>query len=296
MPEALLDRPPSAAVSAASPSRSRSVDQGLAASPSSASGEAASPWLARLATLLHEIRGLDARGRRGGHHPLTGTPPRAAQPRIGPSHIPFSVDGRRIILIDDVLYTGRTIRAAVDALLDYGRPAPDRALRPRRPRRPGSCPYQPDYVVRTIELEAARRVEVVEGKRRALGGDRAGAADDDGGLARRGRALPPYPRARSRAGRRSPRDRDRALALSATATCSGSRASSQPPIGGAPRRGRVVLRRLPGGPCARCPPSAARPSSTLLRGLDEDEDVVRTRGEAAQRRRHQQSAGRARAS
>src|SRR5580692_9763485 len=43
-------------------------------------------------------------------------------PRIGPSHIPFPVEGRRIVLVDDVLYTGRTIRAAVDALLDYGRP------------------------------------------------------------------------------------------------------------------------------------------------------------------------------
>ena len=36
-------------------------------------------------------------------------------PRIGPSHIPFAVDGRRIVLVDDVLYTGRTIRAAFDA-------------------------------------------------------------------------------------------------------------------------------------------------------------------------------------
>ena len=43
-------------------------------------------------------------------------------PRIGASHIPFDIEGRRIVLVDDVLYTGRTIRAALDAVLDYGRP------------------------------------------------------------------------------------------------------------------------------------------------------------------------------
>src|SRR4029079_11699505 len=82
-------------------------------------------------------------------------------PRIGPSHIPFSVDGRPIILIDDVLYTGRTIRAAVDALLDYGRPRRielfvlvDRGGR--------ALPIQGGYSRRTIALEASRRVEVVE--------------------------------------------------------------------------------------------------------------------------------------
>lgn len=43
-------------------------------------------------------------------------------PRIGPSQIPCSLDGRHVILVDDVLYTGRTVRAAIDALMDYGRP------------------------------------------------------------------------------------------------------------------------------------------------------------------------------
>ena len=42
------------------------------------------------------------------------------------SEIPFSVDGRVVVLVDDVLFTGRTIRAAMDALVDYGRP---RAIR-----------------------------------------------------------------------------------------------------------------------------------------------------------------------
>jgi pyrimidine operon attenuation protein/uracil phosphoribosyltransferase len=44
-------------------------------------------------------------------------------PQVKPSDIPFGVDGRQIILVDDVLYTGRTIRAAMNELFDYGRPA-----------------------------------------------------------------------------------------------------------------------------------------------------------------------------
>jgi len=45
------------------------------------------------------------------------------QPIVRPSDIPFSVDDKIIILVDDVLYTGRTIRAAMEALMDFGRPA-----------------------------------------------------------------------------------------------------------------------------------------------------------------------------
>ena len=44
-------------------------------------------------------------------------------PQIKPSHLPFNVDERHIILVDDVLYTGRTIRAALNEIFDYGRPA-----------------------------------------------------------------------------------------------------------------------------------------------------------------------------
>jgi pyrimidine operon attenuation protein/uracil phosphoribosyltransferase len=44
-------------------------------------------------------------------------------PEVHTTSIPFSVDGRTIILVDDILYTGRTIRAALDAIMDYGRPA-----------------------------------------------------------------------------------------------------------------------------------------------------------------------------
>ncbi|MEY4593216.1 MAG: bifunctional pyr operon transcriptional regulator/uracil phosphoribosyltransferase PyrR, partial [Pseudomonadota bacterium] len=44
-------------------------------------------------------------------------------PQVKPTHIPFDVEGRRLILVDDVLYTGRTTRAAINELFDYGRPA-----------------------------------------------------------------------------------------------------------------------------------------------------------------------------
>jgi pyrimidine operon attenuation protein/uracil phosphoribosyltransferase len=44
-------------------------------------------------------------------------------PQVRPSDIPFAVEGSHIILVDDVLYTGRTIRAAINELFDYGRPA-----------------------------------------------------------------------------------------------------------------------------------------------------------------------------
>lgn len=44
-------------------------------------------------------------------------------PQVQPSNLPFNVDGRHIILVDDILHTGRTIRAALNELFDYGRPA-----------------------------------------------------------------------------------------------------------------------------------------------------------------------------
>ena len=46
-----------------------------------------------------------------------------AQPVVGQTNIKFSIDDKRILLVDDVLYTGRTIRAALDALLEFGRPS-----------------------------------------------------------------------------------------------------------------------------------------------------------------------------
>src|SRR5881628_1395499 len=54
---------------------------------------------------------------RGGEAPL------APQPLVRATPLDFALDGRTVVLVDDVLYTGRTIRAAIEALFDYGRPA-----------------------------------------------------------------------------------------------------------------------------------------------------------------------------
>jgi pyrimidine operon attenuation protein/uracil phosphoribosyltransferase len=52
-----------------------------------------------------------------------GVIPITPHPVVKSTDLPFTIDGARVVLVDDVLYTGRTIRAAVDALFDYGRPA-----------------------------------------------------------------------------------------------------------------------------------------------------------------------------
>jgi pyrimidine operon attenuation protein / uracil phosphoribosyltransferase len=79
-------------------------------------------------------------------------------PKLQETDIPFTVDGAHIILIDDVLFTGRTIRAALDALSDYGRPAKVElaALIDRGHR---ELPIQPDYV--GIQLETRRMDHVL---------------------------------------------------------------------------------------------------------------------------------------
>lgn len=74
--------------------------------------------------------------------------------------IPFSIEGKRVILIDDVLYTGRTIRAALDALLDFGRPEKVElcVLIDRRFSR--QLPIQPDYVGKSIDSIISQKVKV----------------------------------------------------------------------------------------------------------------------------------------
>ncbi len=47
---------------------------------------------------------------------------RAKKPKLGKTDIPFSLDNKKVVLVDDVIFTGRTIRAAMDALMDFGRP------------------------------------------------------------------------------------------------------------------------------------------------------------------------------
>lgn len=74
--------------------------------------------------------------------------------------IPFSVEGKTVILIDDVLYTGRTIRAALDALLDFGRPSKVAlcVLIDRRFSR--ELPIQPDFAGKAIDTIVTDRVKV----------------------------------------------------------------------------------------------------------------------------------------
>ena len=75
--------------------------------------------------------------------------------------IPFSIEAKKVVLIDDVLYTGRTIRAALDALLDFGRPAKVElcVLIDRRFSR--QLPIQPDYVGKAIDSIISQKVRVL---------------------------------------------------------------------------------------------------------------------------------------
>jgi pyrimidine operon attenuation protein / uracil phosphoribosyltransferase len=83
----------------------------------------------------------------------------AAQPVVHASHIDFDLTGRTVVLVDDVLFTGRTVRAAIDALFDYGRPQRiqlavlcDRGHR--------ELPIRPDYVGKNLPTGREQRVNV----------------------------------------------------------------------------------------------------------------------------------------
>jgi pyrimidine operon attenuation protein/uracil phosphoribosyltransferase len=85
--------------------------------------------------------------------------PIGAQPVVRSSDIPFSIDDRRILLVDDVLYTGRTIRAALDALIEFGRPRSiqlivlvDRGHR--------ELPIKADYVGKNLPTAPTQSVQV----------------------------------------------------------------------------------------------------------------------------------------
>ena len=121
------------------------------------------PIAARIAQHLRELAGADVptgslditlyRDDLGRH--TTSRP----QPVIRRTEIPFSLDDRLILLVDDVLYTGRTIRAALDALIDFGRPRAiqlivliDRGHR--------ELPIRADYVGRNIPTSRQQSVQV----------------------------------------------------------------------------------------------------------------------------------------
>jgi pyrimidine operon attenuation protein/uracil phosphoribosyltransferase len=84
---------------------------------------------------------------------------RAQQPQVRQTEVPFSVDGKTIVLVDDVMFTGRTIRAALDAIIDLGRPRliqlavlVDRGHR--------ELPIRADYVGKNVPTSRREAVEV----------------------------------------------------------------------------------------------------------------------------------------
>ena len=83
-----------------------------------------------------------------------------SQPVIGRTHIPFSLDEYKVILVDDVLFTGRTIRSALEAVLDHGRPQRVQLLvlidRGHR-----ELPIQADIVGKTIQTQSQDHVDVL---------------------------------------------------------------------------------------------------------------------------------------
>ncbi len=120
------------------------------------------PLARRISRSLHDINGddvptgaLDITLYRDDlmRHPV------GPQPLVRRTEIPFSIDDRKILLVDDVLYTGRTIRAALDALIDFGRPRAiqlvvlvDRGHR--------ELPIKADYVGKNLPTSLKQSVQV----------------------------------------------------------------------------------------------------------------------------------------
>jgi pyrimidine operon attenuation protein/uracil phosphoribosyltransferase len=102
---------------------------------------------------------LDITFHRDDVHVRAGQAPRRPQPLVRDTKLDFELEGRTVILVDDVLYTGRTIRAAIDALFEYGRPErvqlaviADRGHR--------ELPIRPDYVGKNLPTTRGERVQV----------------------------------------------------------------------------------------------------------------------------------------
>jgi pyrimidine operon attenuation protein / uracil phosphoribosyltransferase len=124
------------------------------------------PLAQRLARLIEERAGVapelgavditfyrDDVSVRGGEAPL------AAQPLVRATQLDFPLEGKTVVLVDDVLYTGRTIRAAVEALFDYGRPERVQlAVLVDRGHR--ELPIRPDYVGKNLPTARGERIQV----------------------------------------------------------------------------------------------------------------------------------------
>src|SRR5437016_10214419 len=124
------------------------------------------PLARRLARLIEERAGVapdvgtvDITFHRDDVSVRHGEAPLAAQPVVRATQLDFTLDGRTVVLVDDVLYTGRTIRAAIETLFDYGRPARvqlavvvDRGHR--------ELPIRPDYVGKNLPTARSERIQV----------------------------------------------------------------------------------------------------------------------------------------
>jgi pyrimidine operon attenuation protein/uracil phosphoribosyltransferase len=88
-----------------------------------------------------------------------GDAPRHPQPVVRSTNLDFPLEGKTVVLVDDVLYTGRTIRAAIEALFDYGRPARIQlAVLVDRGHR--ELPIRPDYVGKNLPTSRNERIQV----------------------------------------------------------------------------------------------------------------------------------------
>jgi pyrimidine operon attenuation protein/uracil phosphoribosyltransferase len=102
---------------------------------------------------------LDITFHRDDVHVRRGSRPVARQPVVRATSIPFSLESLTVVLVDDVLYTGRTIRAAIDALLEFGRPARVQlAVLVDRGHR--ELPIRPDYVGKNLPTAPDERIQV----------------------------------------------------------------------------------------------------------------------------------------
>jgi pyrimidine operon attenuation protein/uracil phosphoribosyltransferase len=114
----------------------------------------------RLQTQLSELLGFDVPLGDldiGFYRDDVGRRPQA--PVVHASHIDFDVTGRTVVIVDDVLYTGRTVRAAIEALFDYGRP--DRVqLAVLADRGHRELPIRPDYVGKNLPTSREEHVHV----------------------------------------------------------------------------------------------------------------------------------------
>ena len=124
------------------------------------------PLASRLRRLVEERCGvelpvgvLDITFHRDDVHVRDGGRPPDRQPIVRATSVPFSIEGMTVVLVDDVLYTGRTVRSAIDALLEFGRPARVQlAVLVDRGHR--ELPIRPDYVGKNLPTGRSERIQV----------------------------------------------------------------------------------------------------------------------------------------